>query len=123
MRVTGQHITSKKWVFHVMLFAFFWLLIGDLITLHERVIYGFEPFKQETPFTKTDNTAHKTITIDKGSKICKFKTISHFDFAFLEEQRPTQFLIYCAFVYNPRGHVTLSQIKRSSVALRAPPLV
>ena len=61
-----------------MTFAFFWLIIGDLIVLHQKVIYGFDPFNHHIPYAKSSNSPVKTKT-DKGSKFEKVKDQYHFD--------------------------------------------
>lgn len=121
MRMSGQNIKKHKWIFPLMVFAFFWLVIGDLITLHQKAIYGFDPFSIETPFTKTDNGPSKT-KIDKGSKFDKFKDQYHFDSILNKEftfktprnERVVEFInTFTVFISQP-GYPL--------IALRGPPI-
>ncbi len=62
-----------------MAFAFFWLVMGDLITLHQKAIYGFNPFGLEMPYAKTDHSPNKT-KIHKSHKPDKVKDQFHTEF-------------------------------------------
>lgn len=104
-----------------MVFAFFWLVIGDLVTLHQKVIYGFDPFSIETPFTKTDNSPSKTKT-DKGSKFDKFKDQYHFDAILNNDFTFKTTPIQCDFEFVNTFTVFISQPGYPLIALRGPPI-
>ncbi|MFA5418523.1 MAG: hypothetical protein WC341_08700 [Bacteroidales bacterium] len=58
----------------LLAFTFFWLVIGDLVTYHQKAIYGFDLFNFQTPFTKPTKT-------DNGLLILKTKNgkVAHGD--------------------------------------------
>ena len=117
----SEHIRSNKWILHFMAFAFFWLVCGELITLHQKAIYGFDPFSQHTPFAKTDNSSSKTKT-DKGSKFDKFKDQYHFDFVKKETQKISFIPQHVEVVHVNTFTIFLSQSRYPLIALRAPPV-
>lgn len=106
-----------------MIFAFFWLVIGDLITLHQKAIYGFDPFSVETPFTKTDNNHSKSAKVDKGSKFDKFKDQYHFDVTLNKEFNYKTPLVASDFEFINTFTVFLAQSGYPLIALRGPPTV
>lgn len=120
MRMTGEHIKTKKWIFHLMTFAFFWLVIGDLIVLHQKVIYGFDPFNHHIPFAKTSNSPVKTKT-DKGSKVEKSKDQFHFDTALKSEVNFRTVLNVCEIELINTYLDRVSQYSIPGISLRAPP--
>jgi len=120
MRLTGEHIKTKKWIFHLMTFAFFWLVIGDLIVLHQKAIYGFDPFNHHIPFAKTNNSPVKTNT-DKGSKVEKSKVQFHFDTVIKSEANFRTILNTCEIELINAFLERVSQFSHSRVSLRAPP--
>jgi hypothetical protein len=105
-----------------MAFAFFWLVCGELIILHQKAIYGFDPFNQEAPFAKPDNSSSKTKT-DKGSKFDKYKDQYHFD-AIIDKLDQRQLsLNTCCFVFSNTYTIFISQSGHPLISLRAPPQV
>jgi len=106
-----------------MIFAFFWLVIGDLITLHQKAIYGFDPFSLETPFTKTDNHHSKKAKVDKGSKFDKFKDQYHFDAIQNKELNNKVPLVVGEFKFVNTFTVFLAQSSYPLIVLRGPPIV
>ncbi|MDY0075642.1 MAG: hypothetical protein RBR87_00080 [Bacteroidales bacterium] len=42
----------SKFIEMLMAFAIFWMVIGDLITYHQQVIFGVNYFDTRNPFTK-----------------------------------------------------------------------
>ena len=122
MSMSGQHISSRKWIFYLIAFVFFWLVIGDLVTLHQKLIYNFDPYGLETPFAKTDNSSSKTKT-DKGSKFDKSKGQHHLDLLLRKDFRIKAAVIKCDFEFINTFTVFLSSSGFPLVALRAPPLL
>ncbi len=118
----SQHKGINRWVLHFMAFAFFWLVCGELITLHQKAIYGFDPFSQNMPFAKTDHSSQKSKT-DKGSKFDKFKDQYHFDFVKNETAQPQYLPQYLNIVFGNTFTIFLSQSGYPLVLLRAPPAV
>jgi hypothetical protein len=105
-----------------MALTFFWLVMGELIILHQKAIYGFDPFEQETPFTKTDNTKSKAKS-DKGLKLYKFKdkvdivALVSRDQCLIKRNRPNEVL----FTNTYSIFVSLSGYPL--IVLRGPPLL
>lgn len=52
---------KKKLFFSLMIFTFSWVIIGDLVSMHLRVIYNIDIHNSQT-FTKKDNS----VKIKKG---------------------------------------------------------
>lgn len=77
MKSCFHKIVYSKFIYTVMAFAFFWLVIGDLITLHQKLIYGFDPFGQHQPFAKPGHNSNKN---GKNQKVLKIKDTLHFHF-------------------------------------------
>lgn len=65
---TGKNKLSLKYRIAIpfLAFTFFWLVIGDLVNYHQKVIYGFDLFGSQMPFTKPGKT-------DAGILILKTK--------------------------------------------------
>jgi hypothetical protein len=79
MKKSGsQYTTFEKMVLPILAFAFFWLVIGDLIIIHERAIFGYDPFTAHTPFAKPDKNTSVKLYKDEGQKINKSKSYSNF---------------------------------------------
>lgn len=103
-----------------MIFAFFWLIIGDLITLHQKVIYGFDPFNHHIPYAKTSNSPVK-IKTDKGTKIDKSKDQFHFD-AFISSETGFRSVLNVSEIELVNTYLgRVAQSFHTVVSLRAPP--
>ena len=105
----------------LMTIAFFWLVLGDLITLHQKAIYGFDPFSIETPFTKTDNSPVKSKT-EKTSKFDKCKDQYHFDLVLNKEYHLKVDLKKSGFITTHYLSSILDQEGSPLLLLRGPPL-
>jgi hypothetical protein len=103
-----------------MAFAFFWLVCGELIILHQKAIYGFDPFNQESPFAKPDNPSKKSQT-DKGSKFDKYKDQYHFDAIIDKTEKVNTYAGNTGFEFTNTYSIFLSQSGFPLIALRAPP--
>ncbi|MCF6169459.1 MAG: hypothetical protein L3J66_00590 [Bacteroidales bacterium] len=119
--MSAQHITNNKLVFYLMTFVFFWLVIGDLITLHQKAIYGYDPFGVDMPFAKTK---HKPVhsNFDKGVKFSKVKDQHHVDVLINKEFRVKAAMIECGFEFINTSPAFLYHNGYPLTALRAPPL-
>ena len=103
-----------------MAFAFFWLVCGELIILHQKAIYGFDPFNQESPFAKPDNSPKKS-KADKVSKFDKYKDQYHFD-AILDKTGKVNIQFKeTGFGFTNTYSIFISQSGYPLIALRAPP--
>lgn len=103
-----------------MAVAFFWLVCGELITLHQKAIYGFDPFNQESPFAKPDNSSSKAKQ-DKGSKFDKYKDQYHFDALLDQKVKANPWTGEKGFAFNNTHTIFISQSGFPLIALRAPP--
>ena len=114
------NISTNRWIFAVMIFAFFWLVIGELITLHKKAIYGFDPITQETPFSKPDNNSKK---IDKCHKLFKVKDDYHSDMVLQAPEKLQVIIKETDFNFSNTFSIFISQSSHPLIALRAPPIV
>ena len=55
-----------------MIFSFLWVIIGDLVAMHIRVIYGVD-IQGQSPFSKTNKSDKKVYKVSK-SKTSDFST-------------------------------------------------
>lgn len=111
------NISTNRWIFSVMAFAFFWLVMGELITLHQKAIYGFDPFTQETPFSKPN-----TSKVDKSQKLFKVKDDFHFDVIMQASDKIQVVVKQTDFDFSNTYSIFISQSSRPLIALRAPPI-
>jgi hypothetical protein len=72
----GDKSIKNKFFFSVMLFAFSWVIIGDLISFHIEIIYGNKLYDWHQPYTKTQKTDSKTIKVKYGKKDNSSKSLS-----------------------------------------------
>jgi len=117
----SQHKGINIWILRFMAFAFFWLVCGELITLHQKAIYGFDPFSQNMPFAKTDNSHPKTKS-DKGAKFDKFKDQYHFDF-YTRDSNHFEFVPqFTLYRFINTYTIFVSRSGYPLIVLRAPPV-
>ena len=62
---------KHKLITVVLAFAFFWLVIGDLIAIHQKLIYGFDPFGIHQPFSKPAKNESQPHFKVKGKRMVK----------------------------------------------------
>lgn len=121
MSAASQHNKTNRWIFGLMTFAFFWLVIGDLITLHQKAIYGFDPFSVNTPFTKTDNNHSKYAKVNHGSKIDKSKDQFHYDASLNKQTNNKTLLAVRDLEIVNTFSIFLAQSSHPLIVLRGPP--
>jgi len=121
MSNSQKYVGKNVWVFYIMIFAFFWLVLGELITLHQKAIYGFDPFNQESPFAKPNNSNNK-VKFDKVAKFDKFKDQFHFDVLLKDEIKTDVILTEVAFEFKNTYSIFISQSGYPLISLRAPPV-
>ncbi len=63
---TYNKSTKNKLFLSIMIFAFLWVIIGDLVNMHVRVITGKDLYGHHQPFSKTHKSNGKTFKV--GSK-------------------------------------------------------
>jgi hypothetical protein len=56
--------------FSAMIFAFMWVIIGDLVSMHIKVIYG-DDIQKHQPFSKTDKSGKKDFKV-KSTKTSNY---------------------------------------------------
>ena len=120
MTNSQKYVGKNVWVFYIMIFAFCWLVVGELVTLHQKAIYGFDPFSQEAPFAKPDNSKSKT-KFDKGSKFDKFKDQFHFEALRKDESKTEVIVSEVGLEFNNTYSIFISQSGYPLIVLRGPP--
>ena len=70
-----------------MIFAFLWVIIGDLVSMHIRAICDND-IQQEQPFSKTQKSDKKSYKVD-GKKINKVSKSTNSDLFFSESVQAT----------------------------------
>lgn len=120
MTNSQKYVGKNIWVFYIMIFAFCWLVVGELVTLHQKAIYGFDPFSQEAPFAKPDNSKSKT-KFDKGAKFDKFKDQFHFDVLLKDEIKDEIVLTAISLEFKNTYTIFISQSDYPLMVLRGPP--
>ena len=120
MSNSQKYVGKNVWVFYIMIFAFCWLVIGELVTLHQKAIYGFDPFSQEAPFAKPNNSSSKA-KFDKVAKFDKFKDQFHFDVLLKDEIKTDIILTEIGFEFVNTYSIFVSQSGFPLISLRAPP--
>ncbi len=108
----------------VLTFAFFWLAIGDLIAVHQKLIYGFDPFGTHQPFSKPAKKESQTHFKIKDKKVVK-KAFSFFsiDLALFSNNING---LQSLFTYHKKCFPAIiihRRIPVSGLLLRAPPAV
>jgi len=60
-----EPIKSPKrfWILSIMLFAFSWVIIGDLVSFHIELLYGNKIHGFQQPYTKTQKDSSKTFKV------------------------------------------------------------
>ncbi|NOX84572.1 MAG: hypothetical protein GXO86_01185 [Chlorobi bacterium] len=118
MRRSMEYNRYQRVIYTFMAFAFFWLVMGDLITLHQKLIYGFDPFGQHQPFTKPNHSGNKS---GKNEKAVKAKDNSHFcAFTGITNHVKIQ-PVFVDFIFGETLIVYNLVSTFSSISLRAPP--
>jgi hypothetical protein len=106
-----------------MAFAIFWMVIGDLITYHQKVIFGVKLFDDQDPFTKPksqDNGKTVSFKVHKGSdKPENFhNSLVH---ALIAEQDNKITRHFIAFRFSQLPSSAYKSLHNSIIQLRAPP--
>lgn len=120
MSNSQKYVGKNLWVFYIMIFAFFWLVIGELITLHQKAIYGFDPFSQHIPFAKP-NSSGNNAHFNKVVKFDKYKDQFHFDTLVQDEINVKIVLTGIGFEFANTYSIFVSQSGNPLISLRAPP--
>lgn len=122
MKKTGvKYTTFEKIAVPILAFAFFWLVIGDLVILHERAIFGYDPFTAHTPFAKPDKSNTVKLYKDEGLKINKSKGNSPFAAERYVNSNLVVFLQGSKFIFRSTFLIVKNQSDRPSIVLRGPP--
>jgi len=117
-----QYTAFEKMVLPILAFAFFWLVIGDLIIIHERAIFGFDPFTSHTPFAKPDKN-NNTVKLykDDGQKINKSKGNSFFSAERHVNSNLVVILQGSKFIFKNTFSILKNQSDTPLIVLRGPP--
>ena len=117
----AQYSRFEKLVLPVLAFAFFWLVIGDLVMIHERAIFGFDPFTAHTPFAKPDKSDTYKPFKDKGQKLNKSKGNSFVEAENNVNSNLVVFLQGNSFIFKNTFSILKHQCDSPLFALRGPP--
>ncbi|HEY9114519.1 MAG TPA: hypothetical protein VIN10_07440 [Bacteroidales bacterium] len=117
----SQYTTFEKMVLPILAFAFFWLVIGDLIIIHERAIFGYDPFTANTPFAKPDKNTSVKLYKDEGQKINKSKGYSFFTAECNVNSNLVATLQGSKFNFKNTFSILKSQSDTPLIVLRGPP--
>lgn len=115
----------SKFIEMLMAFAIFWMVIGDLITYHQQVIFGVNYFDTHNPFTKPKSKDDGKTFSFKQHKVTDKSGggFSIFTAGILQENGQTNFLSsQRLFVHEHILPHKILQLSLSSL-LRAPPLL
>ncbi len=112
--------TKYRLYFTTMIFAFLWVIIGDLVAMHIRVIAGVDLFGCHQPFAKT-HKEQKSFNI----KNCKSAGNSNFSDIPFNNESKTELKLFCNGIFiDFNTIVSFIIIEYSSqIFLRGPPLV
>jgi hypothetical protein len=106
-----------------MAFAIFWMVIGDLITYHQEVMFGVKLFEEQDPFTKPKSQDDgKTASLKAHKGVDKPENFhSSLIYALIAEQDnkiTRHFIAFTLFQLPPSAYISLHN---SIIGLRAPP--
>ena len=118
----SQYTTFEKMVLPILAFAFFWLVIGDLIIIHERAIFGYDPFTSHTPFAKPDKSKSFKLYKDDGQKANKSKGFSNNSPVWTINSDDNIILESNFYSYSNTFSFLKDQSDSPIVALRGPPV-
>jgi len=66
--ITYHKLPKYKLFFGAMIFAFLWVIIGDLVNMHVRAITGGDLYGHHQPYAKSNKTDKKSFQVkDKKS--------------------------------------------------------
>lgn len=106
----------------LMAFAIFWMVIGELITYHQKVMFGVDLFGNHHPFTKPKHG-------DDGG-VAQFKPLKHLDksddgqlsaMLFIPQQDLIKLLSFFSELRSKSGLQILQPALLFFSGLRAPP--
>lgn len=117
----STYTTFEKMVLPILAFAFFWLVIGDLIIIHEKAIFGFDPFSSHIPFTKPDKNSTVKLQKDEGQKVNKSKSYPFFPAEKYVNSNLVVFLHGNKFTFKNTFSILKNQSDTSLIVLRGPP--
>lgn len=117
----SPYTAFERLVLPVIAFAFFWLVIGDLIIIHERAIFGYDPFTGHIPYAKPDKKSTVKLYKDEGQKINKSKGYSTFSAAGYVNSNLVVQLQVSDFNYRNAFSIVAEQGDIPVLVLRGPP--
>lgn len=117
----SQYTNFEKMVLPILAFAFFWLVIGDLIIIHEKAIFGYDPFTSHTPFAKPDKNTSVKLYKDEGQKINKSKGYTFFAAEKYVNSNLVVFLQGSTFNFKNTFSILNNQSDNPLIVLRGPP--
>ena len=115
----------SKFIKLLMAFAIFWMVIGDLITYHQQVIFGVNYFDTHNPFTKPKSKDDgKTISFNSHKAADKSDVgFSIFPPGILQENGQQHYLVSQRLIVREFIFQHKTQQLSLSGLLRAPPIL
>lgn len=112
-----------SWFLPILVFAFVWLLMGELISIHQRAIFDFYVFDQH-PFSTPDKSGKDKVFKLKTKKSAKDQAkIDHHLTPCLTDTPPGRILEFSEFIFPeiPTPFISIESLRLK--ATRAPPAV
>jgi hypothetical protein len=116
-----KYTRFEKIAVPILAFAFFWLVIGDLVILHEKAIFGYDPFTAHTPFAKPDKNDPVKLFKGEGQKINKSKGNLFFSAEKYVNSNLVVLLQGSTFKFKNTFSILKNQSDSPLIVLRGPP--
>ncbi|MBN2669134.1 MAG: hypothetical protein JXR60_07885 [Bacteroidales bacterium] len=116
----NKYSYKSKLYFATMIFAFLWVIIGDLVAMHIHVIYGKDLYDCHQPYSKSHKTSdHKDFQIKTQKAEKAFKSLKIH--ALLPNQFSANFQKISYKVFNDCAQSFVFQHNIPNPDLRGPP--
>jgi len=110
-----------SWFLPIMVFAFVWLLMGELISIHQRAIFHFYVFDQH-PFSTPDKSGQNKVFKLKSKKSGKDQVeIDHHFTPCLTDKHPCIILVFSDYTHAETTDPFFNDESYRFKATRAPP--
>jgi len=111
-----------SWFLPIIVFAFVWLLMGELISIHQRAIFNFYVFDQH-PFSTPDKSGKDKVFKLKTKKSSKDQVeIDHHFTPCLTDTQPGILLTFSDYTFAETHASFIPDETLSYKASRAPPV-
>ncbi|MEE4260491.1 MAG: hypothetical protein V2I62_12055 [Bacteroidales bacterium] len=111
-----------SWFLPILVFAFVWLLMGELISIHQRAIFNFYVFDQH-PFSTPDKSGKDKVFKLKTKKSSKDQVeIDHHLTPCLTDNQPGILLVFSDYTFTETLVFIIPVESLRLKASRAPPV-